>query len=271
MTETLINELRDGFDQLPIIQYSLSQLWKVANNGDDEMDLVHLVKLAGLPTKFLSNEDKEKFDKWVREQEAFKQKYYQNTSLSNVLNTHANVLYETALFYYQELVSWSNEEITEEDARMIIKTSFQSLTKIDMGRAVRNRVTLKEITDIINRDDIEYETVCGILNIFRLPGNNFIRPYINNEDIESQYLSAEAILDITHEALIRNWEVLSYWEIEERENYNDFQDFSIQLERWKTNNKSKEFLLSLGPLVHFENGMKRAGLINIGSLSMITR
>jgi hypothetical protein len=252
LTETLINELRDGFDQLPIIQYSLSQLWKVANNGEDEMDLVHLVKLAGLPTKFLSSEDKEKFDGWVKEQEAFKQKYYQNTSLSNVLNTHANVLYETALFYYQELVSWSSEEITEEDARMIIKTSFQSLTKIDMGRAVRNRVTLKEITDIINREDIDYETVCGILNIFRLPGNNFIRPYINNDDIESQYLPANTILDITHEALIRNWEVLSYWEIEERENYNDFQDFSIQLERWKANNKSKEFLLSLGPLVHFE-------------------
>jgi len=252
LTETLINELRDGFDQLPIIQYSLSQLWKVANNGDDEMDLVHLVKLAGLPTKFLSNEDKDKFAQWVRDQEAFKQKYYQNTGLSNVLNTHANVLYETALFYYQELVSWANEDVTEEDAKMIIKTSFQSLTKIDLGRAVRNRVTLKEITNIINRDDIEYETVCGILNIFRLPGNNFIRPYIDSEDIESQYLPAEAILDITHEALIRNWEVLAYWEIEERENYNDFQDFSVQLERWKANDKSKEFLLPLGPLVHFE-------------------
>jgi len=257
LTETLINELRDGFDQLPIIQYSLSQLWKVANNGEDEMDLVHLVKLAGLPTKFLSNEDKAKFDKWVKEQENFKLKFYQNTGLSNVLNTHANILYETALFYYQELVSWANNEITEEDSQLIIKTSFQSLTKIDMGRAVRNRVTLKEITHIINREDIDYETVCGILNVFRLPGNNFIRPYIDPDDIESQYLPADAILDITHEALIRNWDVLSYWEIEERENYNDFQDFSVQLERWKQNNKSKEFLLPLGTLVHFENWYKK--------------
>lgn len=257
LTETLINELRDGFDQLPIIQYSLSQLWKVASNGDDEMDLVHLVKLAGLPTKFLSNEDKTKFEKWVQEQESFKQKFYQNTGLSNVLNTHANILYETALFYYQELVSWANKEISEEDARMIIKISFQSLTKIDMGRAVRNRVTLKEIAHIINRKDIDYETICGILNIFRLPGNNFIHPYIKPGDIESEYLHADTILDITHEALIRNWEVLSYWEIEERENYNDFQDFSVQLDRWKSHDKSKEFLLPLGNLVHFETWYKK--------------
>ncbi|MFN8259288.1 MAG: hypothetical protein U0W24_26605 [Bacteroidales bacterium] len=252
LTETLINELRDGFDQLPIIQYSLSQLWKVASNGQDEMDLVHLVKLAGLPTRYLSHDDKEKFEKWVNEQEAFKQKYFQNTSLSNVLNTHANILYETAFLYFEELVEWASHDITEEDARYIIKTAFQSLTRIDQGRAVRNRVTLREITDIINRPEIPYEVVCGVLNIFRLPGNNFIRPYIDPNDLESEYLSANTVLDITHEALIRNWEVLTYWEIEEKENFNNYQDFKIQLDRWKANHKSDEFLLSLGPLAHFE-------------------
>jgi len=253
LTESLINELRDGFDQLPIIQYSLSQLWKVANSGKDEMDLVHLVKLAGLPTKYLSNEDKEKFAKWIDEQEAFKQKYYQDTGLSNVLNTHANILYETAHFFYQELISWAKEDITEEDSHFIIKTAFQSLTKIDAGRAVRNRVTLREITDIINRENIDYETVCGVLNIFRMPGNIFIRPYINPEDIDTQYLKSDTVLDITHEALIRNWEILSYWESEEKENYKDFHDFKIQLERWTDHNRANEFLLPLGTLVHFEN------------------
>jgi hypothetical protein len=253
LVESLINELRDGFDQLPIIQYSLSQLWKVAGNGNDEMDLVHLAKLAGLPTKYLSNEDKTKFAQWIGEQDSFKQKYYQNTGLSNVLNTHANILYETAHFYYQELVEWSKNEITEEDSRFIIMTAFQSLTKIDAGRAVRNRVTLREITNIVNRDYIDYETVCGVLNIFRLPGNNFIHPYINPDDIDTQYLDANTILDITHEALIRNWEILSYWETQEKENYSDFHDFKIQLERWINNDRSDKFLLPLGTLVHFEN------------------
>ncbi len=252
LSETLINELKDGFDQLPVIQHTLSQLWSVASNGEDEMDLVHLVKLAGLQTKYLSENDLEEFSEWIGQQDNFKQKFYSEAELSNVLNTHANILYETAYFYYSEIVSWADENISEEDAKLIIKVAFQSLTKIDKGRAVRNRVSLREITDIINREDITYETVCGVLNIFRLANNNFVRPYIVQDDIETQYLAADTVLDITHEALIRNWELLSFWENEEKENYNDFQDFKIQLKRWLDHEKSVEFLLPLGTLVHFE-------------------
>jgi len=252
LSETLINELKDGFDQLPVIQHTLSQLWSVANKGEDEMDLVHLVKLAGLQTKYLSESDLLEFNEWVKHEDKFKQKFYSEAELSNVLNTHANILYETAYFYYSEVVSWTDENITEDDAKFIIKVAFQSLTKIDKGRAVRNRVSLREITDIINRDDISYETVCGVLNVFRLANNNFVRPYIIQDDVETQYLPAETVLDITHEALIRNWELLSFWENEEKENHNDFQDFKIQLQRWLDNEKSNEFLLPLGTLTHFE-------------------
>ncbi|MEN8120712.1 MAG: hypothetical protein ABFS35_10210 [Bacteroidota bacterium] len=257
LSETLINELKDGFDQLPVIQHTLSQLWSVANNGDDEMDLVHLVKLAGLQTKYLTENDQQEFNKWIKLQDKFKQKFYSEAELSNVLNTHANILHETAYFYYSEIVSWADENITEEDAKLIIKVAFQSLTKIDKGRAVRNRVSLREITDIINREDISYETVCGVLNVFRLPNNNFVRPYIVQDDIETQYLPANSVLDITHEALIRNWGLLSFWETEEKENYNDFQDFKIQLQRWLDNEKSVEFLLPLGTLTHFEKWYKK--------------
>jgi len=253
LTETLINESREGFDQLPIIQHTLNQLWRMASNGNDEIDLEHLVKLAGLDTKYLSDTDKEDFDSWIELQEDFKQGFFKNADLSNVLNTHANILYETALFYYTEIIEWGDKDITEEDSKLIIKTAFQSLTKIDEGRAVRNRATLKEITNIIDRDDIPYEKVCGILNIFRLTNNNFLRPFIDPEDIETQYLKAETVLDITHEALIRNWGLLVFWENEEKENFNDFNDFKIQLQRWIDNNKSKEFVLPLGTLVHFEN------------------
>ncbi len=256
LTETIINELQEGFDQLPIIQHTLSQLWTSARNGEDEMDLVHLVKLAGLPTKYLTENEQKDFKNWLKTQESFKLEFYNRANLSNVLNTHANILYETAYLYYMELVEWGDKNISEEDAKMIIKVAFQSLTKIDQGRAVRNRVTLREITDIINKEHISYETVCGVLNIFRLPKNNFIRPYIEEDDIESQFLSANTVLDITHEALIRNWDLLSYWENEEKENYNDFLDFKIQLQRWLDHDKAKEFLLPLGTLVHFEKWYK---------------
>lgn len=252
LTEILINELRDGFDQLPVIQHALNQLWALAQNGEQELDLIHLAKLAGMPARFLSAEDKVEFDIWFNELPLFRRKYYINPELSNILNSHANMLYETAHNYFIDNVNWAKKGITSEDAKLILKVVFQSLTKIDDGRAVRNRMSLKEITCIINRDDIPVEVVCGVLNIFRLPDSTFIRPFINLNDLDTQYIAADTILDITHEALIRNWKILETWELEEENNLNDFQEFKVQLTRWTSNNKSSEFLLTSGSLHYFE-------------------
>lgn len=41
LTQTLLNSLTDGFDQLPILQHALNHIWKAANNGTDELDLIH--------------------------------------------------------------------------------------------------------------------------------------------------------------------------------------------------------------------------------------
>ena len=76
----------------------------------------------------------------------------------------------------------------DEDAKLIIKTAFICLTKIDQSRAVRNRMTLKEITDIIDKPELGTKEVGAVLNIFREPGNTFIRPFIL-DDSESQTLN----------------------------------------------------------------------------------
>jgi energy-coupling factor transporter ATP-binding protein EcfA2 len=253
LTESLINGLRDGFDQLPVLQYSLSQLWSAADNGNDLLDLDHLEKLIEFPEEFRTTEDEHDFISLITGKQEPYPGFYSAAILSNVLNKHANKLYYSAFEYFQQSGEWGDKNISFEESLHIIKKAFQSLTKTDAGRAVRNRVTLKEITSIINRDHISYETVCGILNIFRLPGNNFIRPYIDPDNIESFYLHADTVLDITHEALFRNWQLLAQWEAEEKENYTNYQDFKLQLNRWKENMKGQEFLLPPGPLAHFEN------------------
>ena len=56
---------------------------------------------------------------------------------------------------------------------------------MDEGRAVRNRMNLQEITDILSAPEFTYEVVSDVLNIFREPGNTFLRPYIT-DDPESQ-------------------------------------------------------------------------------------
>jgi len=257
LKEVLINELHDGFDQLPLLQHTLKQLWIYADNGNEELDMIHLAKLAGLNTKFLTTDDKLIFDKWFGKLESFQKKYFENPSSSNVLNAHANFLFENAYDYYLKNIDWAEKNISEQDAKLIIKISFQCLTKIDEGRAVRNRTTLEEITNIINKPHIKYENVCGILNIFRLHYSTFLRPFVNEKDVATQFLPFDAVLDITHEALIRNWEYLKKWNEEENTNITNFKEFEVQLNRWLCYNQSKDYLLPIGPLSHFETWYKQ--------------
>jgi len=251
LTETLINEMSEGFDQLPVLQHTLNGLWNAADKGNEEMDLLQLAKLAGISPSYLPKEDKAKFDAWLEQLPEFRKEYYTNFSLEQVLSAHSDILYKTAHKYYLEH-NPSAQALTQEDTQFIIKTALQCLTKIDESRAVRNRMTLQEITDILNRPEFNWEVVGSVLNIFREQGNTFISPFITELE-SSQTLKPETVLDITHESLIRNWDRLTRWANEENENWLTFKDFEKQLKRWVENNRSSGYLLPIGPLTYFEN------------------
>lgn len=257
LTEVLINDLREGHDQLPVLQHTLNRLWRTANNGQEELDLLHLAKIGGLHPEFLDQNDRQEFDNWFNTLPEKQRVYFENPSLNNVLNLHANTLYDSAFDYFQKNVPWAEKAITASDAQLIIKTSFIGLTRIDDGRAVRNRMNIRELTNLIDDQKISYEHVNGVINIFREPESTFIRPFINPDDVDTQYVSPDTVLDITHEALIRNWELLKKWEKEEEDNFNDFQEFRVQLRRWLDSGKKDDYLLPLGPLSYFETWYER--------------
>ncbi len=259
LTEVLINQLREGFDQLPILQHALHQLWISAGYGKEELDLLHLAKIAGLHKSYLDEQDKQVFTRWFENLPENQKKYFENPSLPNVLNYHANTLYDNAYLYYLENTPWVEDKtiIDEQQAKEIIRITFLGLTRIDEGRAVRNRMTLKEITNLINQPQITYEIVNGVINIFRESDSTFVRPFIDSDDPSSRYISADTVLDITHEALIRNWELLQQWEHEEEENVNDFLEFKVQLKRWLDSGKKDDYLLPIGTLTYFEQWYER--------------
>lgn len=249
LTERLIHDLTEGVDQLPILQHALNQVWHAAENGKEEMDLIHYAMVGGMPVNELPDEQVDRFKKWFESLPPEIKACYHEPNLQNVLDTHTNKLYGQAAEYYKQK---SNKTISDADAKAIVKTAFICLTKIDQSRAVRNRMTLKEITNIIGRSEFGTKEVGEVLNIFREPGNTFIRPFIL-EDPESHVLKETDVLDITHESLIRNWEYLERWAKEEFNNYTISLDFEQQLNRWVESGKSKGFLLSIGPLTYFEN------------------
>ena len=250
LTERLVYDLAEGVDQLPILQHALSQIWLMANRGSEEMDLVHYAMVGGMPANELPPEDLVRFEAWFKGLPEYEQKFYQETGLNKVIENHASRLYESASEYYNA----GNPEspITTKDAKNIIALTFSCLTKIDNSRAVRNRMTLTEIAAIVNRPHLSAEIVGKVLNIFREEGNSFVRPF-KTEDKATHILSTDAVLDITHESLIRNWGMLHKWASQEYEYYSTFLDLKKQLDRWKEHGKSKGYLLPIGPLSYFEN------------------
>lgn len=250
LVERLLFDLSEGVDQLPILQHALKQIWRAADSGNEEMDLIHYAKVGGMPANELPEEDQQTFLSWYKELPDFHRSYYKETGLNRVIEIHADLLFENSWNDYSE--KFPDQPISKNKAQRIISTAFSCLTKIDNSRAVRNRMSLQEITDIIDSPGITTEIVGNVLKKFREEGNSFVRPFCT-DDTDSCELSGDAVLDITHESLIRNWSRLRDWANREYEFYSIYQDFKKQLDRWKNSGKSSNFLLPIGPLSFFEN------------------
>jgi hypothetical protein len=250
LVEMLINEMNDGIDQLPVLQHSLNQIWQKADSGKVEMDIIHFAKINGIPKNQLTEKDRIEFDAWFNTIPEFKKEFFTQSSLGDVLDAHANELFETANSF--------SETITDQDAKLIVETAFKCLTKIDESRAVRNRMTLEEVTQIINQPHITTSIVAQVLYVFRVQGNTFLKPFIFDVTAEAKELSGNSVLDITHESLIRNWKRLTDWAKLEYDNLLTWQDFNKQLQRWTDSNKSSDYLLPIGPLTFFENWFNTA-------------
>ena len=249
LAERVVYDLGEGIDQLPVLEHAMNEVWIQANHGNEELDLVHYAMAGGMSPKELPAEYRKTFDDWFNKLSPKLQEAYKHPGLSQIIDTHANKLYLSAADHYNER---HDKKITSADAQLIIKIAFTCLTKMDEGRAVRNRMSLQEITDILAKPELPWEVVGGVLDIFREPGNTFLRPYITDEP-ESHRLSPHSVLDITHESLIRNWDLLTSWAKEEFDHLTVYEDFKKQLDRWLESGKTDGFLLPIGPLTFFEN------------------
>ncbi|MBX2954616.1 MAG: ATP-binding protein [Cyclobacteriaceae bacterium] len=249
LIERLVYDIAEGVDQLPILQHALSQVWRAADSGREEMDLIHYAMVGGMPPNELPDDSLVRFDEWFIRLPESQKKFYQETGLNKVIEIHASTLYENAWEYYNQ--KHPERSLSQHDAKRIIVNTFCCLTKIDNSRAVRNRMTLGEITEIVNTPEFSATVIGDVINIFREEGNSFIRPFIT-EDPSSHRLTPETVLDITHESLIRNWSKLNTWAAREFDFYSTYLDFRKQLDRWKESGKSNGFLLPIGPLTYFE-------------------
>lgn len=249
ITESLVNHLSaeatEGRDQLPIIQHALNRIWNIAKVKNEEMDLIHLAMAGGIDLMELPNKDQSTFQKFKQNLPDYQQSFYENPSLQNVINSHADDLMIKTI---QKAEKKWNGKWTSLELKEAFKRTFQTLTKIDSGRSVRHRASINEMVGTVHISGFGPNEISFLLSQFRSEGNHLVFPF----EHQLQELNGKDVLDITHEALIRNWDNLRIWTEENQENLADYNDINKQLIRWKESNCSSTFLLSLGPLEQFE-------------------
>ncbi len=93
--------------------------------------------------------------------------------------------------------------------RHIAETLCRALTEVGAGgRVIRRPVTLGEVAALTGED---WPAVAAVAECFRQPGRSFLMPPAGTE------LKPGTLLDITHEALIRQWQKLRAWTLDEAE------------------------------------------------------
>ena len=78
----------------------LNQIWHAADNGKEEMDLIHYAMVGGMPVNELPDEQVDRFRNWFEGLPPDIKACYHEPNLQNVLDTHTNKLYEQAEEYY---------------------------------------------------------------------------------------------------------------------------------------------------------------------------
>ena len=110
----------------------------------------------------------------------------------------------------EEAISMHTEELynsLSENEKIACKKIFQTITESGADNKGIRRPT--SIANILRISKCSREDVYKVADLFRAEGNSIITPDISEE------LSDDTVLDISHEAVMRNWKRLKSWIEEE--------------------------------------------------------
>lgn len=99
------------------------------------------------------------------------------------------------------------EELPDERSKKIAEKLFKTLSERGAdNREIRRPTKLAQICGIADASEDE---VIAVVNTFRKPGRSFLMP---PSDVA---LTPDTLIDVSHESLIRNWQLLKQWVDEE--------------------------------------------------------
>jgi Pentapeptide repeats (8 copies) len=121
------------------------------------------------------------------------------------------------------------ESLNAED-QAIARRIFLALVDLE-GKNTRRRAALSELIT----DEQEATSVRAIINRFAAPGVRFLATFSDKENDE--------MIEVAHEALIRNWGQLQEWLTECQENLRKKRKIEQAAEDWIDKGKSQEYVL----------------------------
>ncbi|GJM63437.1 hypothetical protein [Persicobacter diffluens] len=114
-------------------------------------------------------------------------------TMEQAMSLHANEVYNSL----------------DENGQKVCQGLFKTITeKRGEGRGIRKPTPLHEIAEVLNETE---SAVIEVVEAFRKPGTTLLMPS------SAQPLESETMVDISHESLMRIWEMLRIWVDEESE------------------------------------------------------
>ena len=125
--------------------------------------------------------------------------------------------YEAAGGFEQGLSKHADEAYSEltEGQQRVAEVLFRALSQY--GPEGRERRRFATVGAIEGLAEVSADEVAKVADTFRRPDRSFLTPPIN------QALTSDSVLDISHEALIRNWDKLAEWATAEDKSARRFQ------------------------------------------------
>ncbi len=209
LVELLINEievskLKENLDQLPLLQHALMRTYQEAmESGPDTTIGYQHYKAVGEMDKALAGHAEARFN---------------------------------------QLGDGSSAGTQLSKKQQIAKTIFQTLTDAGSDQKGGRRPTeLRNIYAIARSIPATEAEVDEVVNHFRDADTSFIMPPINPA-LPNQGLYPDLMMDISHESLMRNWNLLNAWMTEEARNGNLYKTLSERRELYDRSKDRSELI-----------------------------
>ncbi|MFO0225182.1 MAG: hypothetical protein ACK56E_17865, partial [Planctomyces sp.] len=194
----LVNDAGANSDQLPLIQHALSRLWHQQDERRQRRQRAAVASGTGLTLTL--------------------QQYRDSGGLVAGSAAQGNILSGHLDEVYRELGRGRDGQLSGVAAQRVAELLFRSLAERGSGgQLIRSPRLLSGVAEIVRRDGQSLEAavadVVWVVEHFRRPDRSFLVPAVDRVG----QLTAESLLDISHEALIRQWGKLSQTWLDDEE------------------------------------------------------